>query len=124
MTSHPKDYERSDADPRLVGLLGAGTAVFLIAVPFLLAAIYPGSQHRGGIEANLPVPPAPRLQTDPRGDLERLRASETQRLDSFGWADQAHSVAHMPIERAMSLLAQRGLAGWPSPPAPNHSPQR
>ena len=53
--SHPKDYERSDVDPRLVGLLAAGAAVFLIAVPFLLAAIYPGSQHRGGIEGNLPA---------------------------------------------------------------------
>ncbi len=122
--SHPKDYERSDVDPRLVGLLAAGAAVFLIAVPFLLAAIYPGSQHRGGIEGNLPLPPAPQLQTDERGELQHFQASENERLESFGWAGPPRDFARMPIDQAMSILVRRGLPGWPSPPVPNDSPQR
>ncbi len=45
--AHPKDYERTDADPALIGWLALGTAVFLAATPFLLLAIYPGSDRLG-----------------------------------------------------------------------------
>ncbi|MGB7256954.1 MAG: hypothetical protein WBD48_02620 [Pseudolabrys sp.] len=122
--SHPNDYERSDADPRLVGAIALGLAIFLIAVPFLLLAIYPGADRLGGIDANLPVPPAPRLQINPKLDLDRLRAQENARLSTFGWADRDRQIAHIPIERAMELLSQRGLAGWPSAPPPANPPQR
>ena len=55
--SHPKDYERSDADPRLVGAIAGGLAIFLIAVPLLMLAMYPGSERLGGLAGNLPLPP-------------------------------------------------------------------
>src|SRR6185312_12582356 len=110
---HPSDYERSDADPRLVGAIAAGLAIFLVAVPFLLLAIYPGANRLGRIEAGLPLPPQPRLQVDPKADLDQLRAREDARLSTFGWADRDRQIAHIPIERAMELLSQRGLAGWP-----------
>jgi len=43
--SHPGDYERSDADPRLIAALAVGLALFLVATPLLLTAIYPGAGH-------------------------------------------------------------------------------
>src|SRR5262249_13345004 len=52
-------------------------------------------------------PPQPRLQTDARGDLESLRASEQKQLESYGWIDRDAGPVHIPIDRAMSLLAQR-----------------
>ena len=42
---HPSGYEKSDADPRLIGSLALGIAIFLIGTPFLLLAIYPRSGH-------------------------------------------------------------------------------
>jgi hypothetical protein len=51
----------------------------------------------------------PRLQTNPRGDLQALRAHEEQLLNSYGWVDQGAGVVHVPIDRAMQLIAQRGL---------------
>jgi hypothetical protein len=116
--SRPSDYERSDADPRLIGALALGVAAFLIATPFLLLALYPGSDRLGGLPAELPRPPAPQLQTHPREDLDRLHAEERERLTTYGWADRERRIARMPIERAMKLLAERGIDGWPSPSPP------
>lgn len=51
------------------------------------------------------LPPEPRLQTEPILDLEQLRAKEKKQLDSYGWVDQTNGVVHIPIERAMELIA-------------------
>jgi len=111
--SRPSDYEKSDANPRLIGALALGVAVFLLVTPFALRAIYPGAESAGRVTGALPVPPAPRLQVKPAVDLERLRSYERGRLETFGWADRDAQIAHIPIERAMQLLA---LRGWPAPP--------
>jgi hypothetical protein len=52
-------------------------------------------------------PPAPRLQIDPRGDLEALRAREQAQLDGYGWIDRQAGTVHIPVDRAMSLLLER-----------------
>jgi hypothetical protein len=116
--SHPRDYERSDADPRLIGALALGVAIFLVATPYALLALYPGADRLGGLPAEQHQPPAPRLQVHPKADLEHLRAEERERLTTYDWADRERRIARIPIERAMQLLAERGLAGWPSPPQP------
>src|SRR6185437_4640291 len=111
--SHPNAVERSDADPRLLSALALGVAAFLIAAPFLIWAIYPSAPQLGRIPA-LPQPRAPRLQTAPKADLDRLRASEDRQLNSFGWVDRDKQIGRIPIDDAMKLLSQRGLNGWPS----------
>lgn len=111
--SPPSGYETSDAPPRLIALLGAGIGFFFLATPFLLLALFPGTPGRGGIAGNLPTPPAPVLQTDPRGDLARFRADETRKLNSAGWIDRDNGIVRIPVARAMQLLSQRGLSGWP-----------
>jgi hypothetical protein len=116
--SHPGDYERSDADPRLVAAIALGLAIFLIGTPALLITIYPRAEHPAGIPNDLPQPPAPRLQIDPKADLSRLRADETARLDSYGWIDRDRQLARIPVARAIELTAQRGLPGWPAPTPP------
>jgi hypothetical protein len=62
-------------------------------------------------------PPAPRLQANPVADLRAYRAAENERLRSYGWVDQARGVVHIPIERAIDLVAERGLPSRP-PVAP------
>lgn len=112
--SHPNDFERSDADPRLISAIALGVVVFLLGVPFLVLVSYPDTPSLGRIPDNSPPPPGPRLQVAPRADLDRLRARESDRLTTFGWVDQDKQIVRMPIERAMKLLSERGLAGWPS----------
>ena len=55
------------------------------------------------------LPPEPRLQTNPRGDLLELRQKEDRILNSYGWIDRDAGVVRIPIERAMALTAARGL---------------
>jgi hypothetical protein len=54
-------------------------------------------------------PPDPQLQVDPLKDLARLRAAETQLLNHYTWVDKASGVVRLPIERAIELVAERGL---------------
>ena len=53
------------------------------------------------------TPPAPRLQTDPAGDLRTLREQERAQLSGYAWVDRTQAIVRIPIERAMELLAQR-----------------
>jgi hypothetical protein len=125
--SHPRDYERSDAAPRLIGALATGLAVFLIVVPLLLFALYPDAPERGGIEGHLQQPPPPWLQVNPSADLAHLHERENAQLNTLGWVDRGKEIVRIPIDDAMRLLSERGLAGWPSsasPPAAASAPQR
>jgi len=111
-SSHPNDYERSDAEPRLIAAVALGIAIFLLATPFIIHAGYPWATRPASIRG-LPQPPAPRLEVKPGESLGRLRARETAALGQYGWADQQHGFVRIPIDRAAALLAERGLPGWP-----------
>jgi hypothetical protein len=64
--------------------------------------------------------PAPRLQTDDGNqDVTDLHAREDLLLDNYSWVDQSQGKVRIPIERAMELIAQKGL---PVAPAVEHAP--
>jgi hypothetical protein len=53
--------------------------------------------------------PAPRLEIDERTELNDDRIAEEEKLNSYGYVDDNHVTVRIPIERAMDLIAQRGL---------------
>lgn len=53
--------------------------------------------------------PAPQLEIDERGQLDKVLTDEEQTLSSYDWVDQKAGTIRIPIDRAMDLLAQRGL---------------
>ena len=53
--------------------------------------------------------PDPKLEEDERGQLNSIRMREEQELYSYGWVDEKAGTVHVPIERAMDLIVQRGL---------------
>jgi hypothetical protein len=53
--------------------------------------------------------PQPRLETDETREINDFREHEEETLHSYGWVDQQGGVVRIPIDRAMELLAQRGL---------------
>jgi hypothetical protein len=57
--------------------------------------------------------PEPRLETDERNELAAPRMEEEEHLNSYGWVDQPAGVVHIPIDRAIQLVAERGLAVRP-----------
>jgi hypothetical protein len=54
--------------------------------------------------------PSPRLQTDDGYDeVYVMHEKEDLLLENYSWADDRHVAVRIPIERAMELIAQRGL---------------
>ena len=66
------------------------------------------------------VPPLPRLQVFPVRHWQDFRTAEQERLETYGWMDRSTGAVHIPIERAIDLTAERGVA--PLPPAPIIAP--
>jgi hypothetical protein len=59
--------------------------------------------------------PAPRVQTDDGNqDVADLHAREDLLLDNYSWADATHTKVRIPIDRAIALVAQRGLPVAPA----------
>jgi mono/diheme cytochrome c family protein len=75
------------------------------------------------------LPPEPRLEQNPTRDGTRIETEALERLETYGWADDAQTAAHIPIDRAMEILLERGVAnafagegGAAAAPAPAERP--
>ena len=53
--------------------------------------------------------PNPQLEIDERHQLDQIRMQEEETLATYDWVDQKAGIVRIPIERAMDLIAQRGL---------------
>jgi mono/diheme cytochrome c family protein len=110
-------HEVSDIRIRNVALVAGAMIVGAVVIYLALGGLFALFANREA-QADVPSsplaqtqqpPPEPRLQVAPAEDLAKLRAAEQQRLNSYGWIDQQAGVARIPIDRAMALIAQRGL---------------
>jgi hypothetical protein len=61
--------------------------------------------------------PEPRLQPDEVRDMDLFRQSQDKRLHSYGKVDASGQTIHIPIERAMEIVAERGLPNFGLAPA-------
>lgn len=66
------------------------------------------------------TPPAnrPPLQTEPAEDLGVFKKHQQETLESYGWVDAKAGIARIPIERAMTILLQKGLPTISMAPSP------
>ena len=122
---HPEvRYERSDIHSGPVIVAGAailfGTWIVLAVLYYFYAGL--GAEH-AALNAPAPeraigrvqVPPEPRLETSPTRNIGELRAYEDAQLNGYFWADKQHSAVTIPIDRAMELIAQRGIPPQKAP---------
>jgi hypothetical protein len=64
--------------------------------------------------------PSPRLQTDDGyQEITDIHAKEDLLLENYSWVDESKGIVRIPIDRAMELVAERGL---PVAPAENAAP--
>ncbi len=113
-----RGYETSDANVGVLAKYALGLAVTcgvaLVVVVLLLdhfraekksaePALSPLAAQR---EA---MPPEPRLQIQPDADWEKYKAAEDSLARTYGWVSREAGVVRLPIDRAMELVAQRGL---------------
>ena len=111
-------YEHSDISALKVLFTGVGILLGTWAIVSMLYLFYaflvnekmataPGAPVRAA--GRTLEPPQPRLETSSVRDLAALRAAEDKQLNGYAWADKQKGVVSIPIERAMDLIAQRGI---------------
>lgn len=61
--------------------------------------------------------PIPQIQPNPTEDYLGFRRRQNEALAGYAWVDRATGLIHVPIARAMALVAAQGDAGW-DPPDP------
>jgi len=130
---NPKlEFEHQDLSPTSVYAFLTGLAVAGILVYFVLWGLYhyldayqrnhqPPQNPLVQSEAdtrNVPPQaiqkfPQPRLEKNERVEINDFLLKEEQTLNSYGWVDQKDGVVRLPIDRAMQLIAQRGLPTTP-----------
>jgi hypothetical protein len=71
------------------------------------------------------IPPEPQLQgfgfpgqeADPQADLRKKIQDDSEANEKFEWIDKNSGVAHIPVEDAMKIIAEKGLPAASTPPA-------
>jgi hypothetical protein len=136
-TSPPSGETRRGHEPN--NLVVRGLVIFAVSLAALtivaelaLGLMMQDFAHEDSQERALTPPelkddaglfPAPRLQADPSTELAKLRRDELDRLNSYGWVDERAQVAHVPIDRAMDVLVERGLPKTKPSTTENSAPE-
>ena len=123
-------FERRDIGVAGIIYFFAGLAAATLVIHFVFACLYDfldkrEKAHQPAVNpliTNVPadtrqIPfnypekafPTPRLEQDERTQLNDIRMAEEQKLSSYDWVDQKAGTVRIPIDRAMELVAQRGL---------------
>jgi hypothetical protein len=109
-------HERGPPEPSAVATkplawLAGGVLIFLGAALMILGAVYSGEVP----VKTVPAPqqfPAPRVETDEHDLLERLVAKQREALEGYSWANEQHTLVHIPVARAMALVAAEGQRAY------------
>src|SRR5581483_4658494 len=105
-------HEGSDLRPGVV-LLAASGVIAMVLVVALIATLLARSFHPlppGASTLQSPPSPAVPLRSDPVEEQAAFQREKRSRLESYGWVDARHQSAHVPIERAMEMLARKDPA--------------
>jgi hypothetical protein len=125
-----RGHETSDANVR--DLIIAGVILCCLVIAGLLVSrgvfhYFVGHQGLGPpaspFENVRMLPPEPRLQVSAPKDLKQYRAGQEEILHSYGWVDENAGIVRIPIERAMDILAQKGLPVRSATPATQAEPK-
>jgi hypothetical protein len=118
VTEHPGPrHEQSSLNVRPIVLFGLGLLIMSAIVFVSMDLLFDYFAARQAKVDVLPspladprqLPPEPRLQVDPAHDLQRLHATEDAALNSYYWVDQEKGIVGIPIDRAITVLAEKGL---------------
>jgi hypothetical protein len=114
-------YEHSDADVRSLFKFGASLAILIAVVMWAMVHTYnfiskyePEGPPASPFENQRELPPHPRLQPQPATDLKSYCQMEQQQLTTYGWVDQHNGIVRIPVDRAMEMVLQKGLAARPA----------
>jgi hypothetical protein len=126
MTDHPVDthHEETDASVRAITWSVIGLVALLVIIFVGVWWIYSfvrGQDQARDVRRSLippasPIPPEPRLQVDPAEEFQSYKREQDRILSSYEWVSREQGRVRIPIQRAMDLIAQRGLPTRTSKP--------
>ncbi len=105
-------HEQSEVSVRLIVVSLAGLAVVTLIVFVLVVGIFRhfyDTDKTGEVLRQGVVPPEPRIEVAPYEQLQQLRVREDHILNSYAWVDQKAGTVRVPIDRAIDMLAAKGL---------------
>jgi hypothetical protein len=126
-TRHPRNprigHETTDINVWAVAKFAIGLVIVCVVSIVLLFGLLKFFQSREETSlANTVEPtklfPQPQLQKTPIPDLKAIRAEEDKLLNGYAWVDQPKGVVRIPVERAIEVLAKRGLPSRGAAAAP------
>ena len=122
------DFEHEDLSPGGVMYFMVGLLVVVIAIYVIVDGMYHfldryEREHQVNLSPMVaPNPdtriitpedplsfPQPRLETNERTQLTEYIQKQDQKLLTYDWIDKDTGTVRIPIDRAMDLIAQRGL---------------
>src|SRR5271165_777089 len=137
-SGHETEFEHEDLGTRGVFAFMIGLAVIGVVIYFIIVGMYsfldkyersqmstasPLMTTKGAIsrvvtqadmDKTFKDNGAPMLETNERGQFRDFLMDQEKQLNSYGWVDEKAGVAHIPIERAMELIVERGLPVIPA----------
>jgi hypothetical protein len=127
-------HEQSEVSVRLIvvslAFLAVGTFLVFILVVGIFRYFYDTDKTGEALRQGV-IPPEPRIEVAPYEQLQQLRVREDHILNSYAWVDQKAGTVRVPIDRAIDLLAGKGLrshnylddiVAGKKPPAPAKPP--
>jgi hypothetical protein len=104
-----------------VGLVVLGVVINLVlglAMGLFSARESRNQAARPSLLATPVEPPPHGLQGNPPVDRAREQERQLADLNSYGWVDREAGIVHIPVARAMDILAERGLPEIKDEPGP------
>jgi hypothetical protein len=118
-------HEPGDVNARALTKFGLSMAALIVIFLVGLWGVFEYLKNREA-ELGLPLspsalvnvqkqPPEPRLQAHGAQDMLDMRADEDKLMHQYAWLDPDKGIVRIPVERAMELVAQRGLPEMKQP---------
>jgi hypothetical protein len=107
-------HETTDVNVWAVGKFAIGlviVCVVSIALLFGLLKFFQSREETSVANTVDPVKlfPEPQLQKTPILDLKAIHAEEDKLLNGYAWVDPKQGIVRIPVDRAIEVLAKRGL---------------
>jgi hypothetical protein len=107
-------HEQSEVSVRLIvvslAFLAVATAIVFVLVVGIFRYFYATYSTEEATRLSQPViPPQPRIEVAPYEQLQQLRIKEDHILSSYAWVDKDSGTVRVPIDKAIDLLAAKGL---------------
>jgi len=118
-------HEPGDVNANFLAKFGVGMAFLIVVFLFGLWGLFAYLAKRAAeVEPARAVtwnqagqkPPEPRLQSNPVEEYQQIRAEEERVMNHYAWVDPDKGTVRIPVDRAMDLIAQKGLPVLPKEP--------